>query len=193
MAQTERDTGPKAPLSFAQVEGILDELLQLPEQDRAAFLATRCAGDEALRAELESLLALTIDGCLVTGGARQMMADARSDLVDAIGPGSLVGNYELLEQIGAGGMSRVYRAKRTGVDFEQTVAVKLMRSLGGDDAQRAARFSTERRVLASLSHPNISAIIDGGITSADRPYLVMEHVDGQSIAEYCRSNQLDTR
>ncbi|MEO1576851.1 MAG: hypothetical protein AAFU65_18035, partial [Pseudomonadota bacterium] len=72
MAETNRDTTPRPPLSFAQVEGILDEVLKRPAEERAAFLQERCAGDEALRAELESLLAFTTDGRLVTGGARHM-------------------------------------------------------------------------------------------------------------------------
>ena len=193
MAQIDSKPDADAPLSFAQVDSILDELLSLPAHEREAFLNSRCAGDNALRRELESLLAFATDARLVTGGARRLLCAARTDRIDTLGPGSTVGAYELGEQIGAGGMSRVYKARRTGVDFDQVVAIKVMRSLGGDDGARASRFMTERRVLASLTHPNISRIIDGGITASDRPYLVMEYVNGTSITEHCRANALPVR
>lgn len=103
-------------LRFERIERLLEGALQRPAGERTAFVRDACAGDETLRAEVQSLLAVDIPDALATGGA-QLAAATIPDLVDALGPGSLVGDYRLLEEVGAGGMSRVYLAQREGVDF----------------------------------------------------------------------------
>jgi tRNA A-37 threonylcarbamoyl transferase component Bud32 len=105
--------------------------------------------------------------------------------------GRVVGHFRLVRVLGEGGMSTVYVAERTG-DFQQTAAVKLLRE-GLLDAETRARFRAEQQVLASLRHPGIVQLIDGGVTAGGVPYLVMELVDGVPLDEYSRSRGLGVR
>lgn len=112
--------------------------------------------------------------------------------------GDRLGSYELLRPLAAGGMGVVYLGRRADDVYRQDVAIKLIRSvhLHGDPKARAAliaRFETERAILAQLIHPNIARILDGGSTASGVPYLVMEHVDGLPLADYCRQQRLDVR
>ena len=100
--------------------------------------------------------------------------------------------YRLLESLGAGGMGQVWLAERADGVFEQRVAIKVMASYLGD-AQALARATAERQFLATLEHPNITRVLDGGTTSAGQPYVVMEYVDGMPIDRYCRANVLTPR
>ncbi len=118
------------------------------------------------------------DQLLVTGGG--LLGDAQDS--DEDWSGQTLGAFELLERIGVGGMSSVYRARRTD-QFEQQVAVKVMSAALVGDAHRQ-RFLRERQILADLDHPGIARIIDGGVLG-ERPYLVMELVSGQAIDRYC--------
>src|SRR5262245_39811997 len=112
-----------------------------------------------------------------------------SPAVRAHGVGSVVGAFRLVGAIGAGGMGAVYRAERADGAFEQQVAVKLMTaSIHHPDAAR--RFRAERQILASLRHPHIVTLLDGGVMPDGQPYLVMEHVDGVPISTYCRERRL---
>lgn len=106
--------------------------------------------------------------------------------------GRRIGDWMLLEEIGRGGMSVVYRARRCEVDFEQVAAVKLlgMAALG---SQGTGRFEQERRVLARLRHPHIAALIDGGVSEDGSPYLVMPLIEGRELARYCRDHDLGWR
>jgi len=104
--------------------------------------------------------------------------------------GDRLGPWELVEQIAIGGMSRVFRARRTDGVYDQDVAVKLFDGAHLDDST-AARFDAERRILAALDHPGIARIIDGGKTDDDTPYVVMELVHGQPITHYCDRHGLD--
>ena len=106
--------------------------------------------------------------------------------------GRHVGDWELIEEIGRGGMSVVYRARRTGVDFDQIAAIKLL-GLAAAGAQGSARFEQERRVLARLRHPQIAALIDGGFAADGTPFLAMALVDGSTLDAYCSARQLDWR
>ena len=104
--------------------------------------------------------------------------------------GRRLGPYELGDAIGAGGMGEVYRAARADAEYQQQVAVKLVRS-GLDTAFISARLRAERQILATLEHPNIARLLDGGTTADGVPYLVMELVDGVPIDRYCEDHQLD--
>lgn len=112
--------------------------------------------------------------------------------------GDLVGRYQLLEEIDAGGMGVVFRARRADEAFDQVVAVKLIRPfhLGAEPGVRNAllhRFEQERNLLARLEHPNIARILDGGATDAGIPFLAMEFVDGEPLTRWCDSKALDVR
>ena len=98
--------------------------------------------------------------------------------------GRVVGNYRLTELIGSGGMGRVYAAQRIDGQYEQRVAVKFMRD-GIDEPELVERFKAERQIVASLDHPNLAKVLDGGITEDGIPYFVMELVDGQPLDRHC--------
>jgi tetratricopeptide (TPR) repeat protein/predicted Ser/Thr protein kinase len=107
------------------------------------------------------------------------------------GPGTRIGAYRLVEEIGRGGNGVVFLAERADDQFRQRVAVKLLRAMDGRPA--ADRLRDERQILASLSHPNIARLMDGGETAAGQPYLVMEYVAGEPIDIACRARRLGLR
>ncbi len=184
---------------WSRVKRILNDFLDEAPDDPEAWLDERCGSDTDLRREVERLLAAYREGDSLEANdaAGWVVGDAEdeaalfgqiSDSTD--GPDRRIGNYRLGEEIGAGGMSVVYRAERVGEDVEQTVAVKLLqRRLRAGDAER--RFRAERQVLASLDHPNVAQFLDGGVTESGRPYLVMEYVDGVPLTDYAEAHDLD--
>jgi serine/threonine protein kinase len=158
----------------------------------SSCLDNLCGDDSALRLEVENLLALKDDpelGLLESAAvplAMEEAAAARSAWI-----GRRVGSYEIVEEIGAGGMGEVYRAIRADDQFHKQVAIKLVR-VGYDSDFIVARFRTERQVLAGLEHPNIARLLDGGTTKEGIPYFAMELIDGQPLYEYCDSRELNT-
>ena len=148
--------------------------------DRAAFLAEACAGDEALYRGVQALLdaPATAEGFLASSvlGAAATTAPSES----AVLTGRRLGVYQVQERIGAGGMGEVYRARDTRLGRD--VAIKILPSAFTSDPERLARFEREARVLAALNHPNI-ATIHGVEESGSTPALVMELVDGETLAE----------
>jgi eukaryotic-like serine/threonine-protein kinase len=107
-------------------------------------------------------------------------------------PGASVGPYRLLRLLGAGGMGAVWLADRQDGQFSKQVALKLLHP-GMADPELRARFLQERQILASLQHPNIAALFDGGVSVDGRPYFAMEYVDGRAITHYCDAERLDVR
>src|SRR5262249_16061979 len=106
-------------------------------------------------------------------------------------PGTVIGPYKLLEQIGEGGMGTVWMAQQTE-PVKRLVAVKLIKA-GMDSGQIIARFKAERQALALMDHPNIARVLDAGTTSAGRPYFVMDLVKGVPITRYCDEHRLTPR
>src|SRR5262249_40010969 len=104
--------------------------------------------------------------------------------------GIRLGAYRLIEELGRGGMGSVYLAERDDDQFRKQVAVKIVKR-GMDTREVLSRFRHERQILASLEHPYIARLLDGGTTPDGRPFFVMEKVDGQPIDEYCRDHSLD--
>jgi hypothetical protein len=169
------------------VEAALDELLALPEHDRAAALERRTAGCPGLRQILESLLAHTDgpDELLDKHAIDALVADTASVTADISGTlpaGTRIGAYRILGLIGRGGMGEVYRAERADGQFEQIVAVKLIRLEPGGSL---ARFQAERQIVAELDHPGIARLLDGGVLADGRPYMIMEYVDGLALNVWC--------
>src|SRR5262249_36115593 len=119
--------------------------------------------------------------------AAATIAPASTDVV-----GQRVGAWRLARELGRGGMGTVYLAERVDADFEQRVAIKMVRAWAGDSAL-LARFREERRILATLDHPHIARLIDGGTSELGLPYVVMEFVDGLPIDVYCEHGGLTTR
>ncbi len=180
--------------------------LQIADFDaRNAFLRERCGDDGSALRELQSLLAADtnvtslIDGDAIASAARAAMTGTTSakltksdaDIVEHW-IGQRLGAYEIVALIAVGGMGAVFKAKRADASYETLVAIKIMRAdLTAKAAQNVlARFRAERQMLASLNHPNITRLLDGGSTEDGLPYFVMEYVDGEPIDSYCETRGL---
>jgi len=182
---------------WARVDAIFSALLDLPSAAREAALIERCAGDEALAAAVRRLLdaerrsAGAFDAAL---NSIQRLAEEAAERDDGQPPppGMLeqIGPWQLTERLGAGGMSVVWKAERNDGQFQQTVAIKLLRRWIEDD-ETVQRFRAERRILAGLEHPNLARLLDGGVVGEGWPYFIMEYVDGLPITDYCDHHRLD--
>jgi tetratricopeptide (TPR) repeat protein len=158
--------------------------------ERQAYLDAACAGDAALRSEVEDLLGHHEQ----LGSFLQSAADSPVPTIDEPmreRPGTVIGPYKLMEQIGEGGMGLVFVAEQQQ-PVRRKVALKVIKP-GMDTRQVVARFEAERQALALMDHPNISKVLDGGETASGRPYFVMELVKGVPITEYCDQNQVSVR
>src|SRR5262245_36562556 len=152
------------PDRWRKVEPIFDRALDLPPEARAAYLADACVGDDALRHDVESLLAADSNarGFLMGSAVSLLGDDSLTALTDeAAAAGTRVGPYRIVRPLGQGGMGAVYLGERADGQFEQIVALKLMRR-GAASAAVHRRFLAERQILARLQHPNIARLIDGG-------------------------------
>jgi WD40 repeat protein/serine/threonine protein kinase/tetratricopeptide (TPR) repeat protein len=161
-----------------------------PEQ-WLGFLDQACAGDVRLRAEVEKLLRARSE----LGSFHEPPRPVPLATIDApmIGerPGTAIGPYKLIEQIGEGGMGTVYMAQQTE-PVRRTVALKLIKA-GMDSRQVLARFGAERQALALMDHPNIAKVFDAGTIEGGRPFFVMELVKGVPITRYCDEHRLTPR
>jgi eukaryotic-like serine/threonine-protein kinase len=182
------------PEHWRRVKSALSEAMALSGAARAAYLESLGRHDPQMRAEVESLLAAEQEA-----GSRFLETPAPAALDDAaleddpasgLLVGQRLGQYLLLAEIGSGGMGRVYRAVRADDEYQQEVAIKLVRA-SADAGFVAQRLRTERQILASLTHPNIARLQDGGTTPEGVPYLVMELIDGELITRYCDQRRLD--
>jgi serine/threonine protein kinase/Tfp pilus assembly protein PilF len=167
---------------FAEAFGIQDAAA------RAAFLDRACAGNAGLRQEVESLLAAYAAGEFLEAPALAATGE-ESGLHER--PGTVIGPYRLVEQIGEGGMGLVFVAEQL-YPVRRQVALKLIKP-GMDTRQVIARFEAERQALALMDHPNIAKVLDAGATDAGRPYFVMELVKGVPVTGYCDENRLTPR
>jgi tetratricopeptide (TPR) repeat protein len=152
--------------------------------ERAAYLEEACAGETGLREEVESLL----EADAAAGEFLETPALAAVTLPDP-NSGKRYGPYRVVAPIGHGGMGDVYDAVRDDGQYEQRVALKLLR-LGFDGEFARRRFRAERQILAGLDHLNIARLLDGGTTPDGQPYLVMERIDGLPLLEYCEREKL---
>jgi tetratricopeptide (TPR) repeat protein len=175
---------------WQRLKALLADGLALAAEERADFVERACGGDAALRAELQSLLAAGAaeDSPLDRPPAGRML-DALAQHAGAGWVGRRLGAYRLVGLIARGGMGEVYRGERADGQYEQQVAVKVVRG-GADNAVLLERFDAERRILATLDHPNLAKLLDAGVADDGTPYFVMEHVDGQPIDAYCEQQQL---
>jgi serine/threonine protein kinase len=171
-------------------EEIFHQALARPPVERPAFLAAVCAGNEPLQRRVQALLhAHDNPGSFL---AQQPPAPAMTiDHPISERPGTVIGPYKLMEQIGEGGMGLVFVAEQQH-PVRRKVALKVIKP-GMDTRQVVARFEAERQALALMDHPNIARVFDGGTTDSGRPYFVMELVKGVPITEYCDQNQVPIR
>jgi len=178
-----------------EVKDKLDAILNLAPEQRPAYLEQVSAADPELRRELESLIAsheqagtdfLNVPPAQAAdpSAPNHLDPDHRDQMI-----GRRLGTYEIVEQIGSGGMGEVYRAIRADDQYRKQVAIKLVRASQNSDFV-IRRFKNERQILATLDHPNIARLLDGGTTEEGIPYFVMELIEGQPITEYCDSRNL---
>lgn len=171
---------------------VLDAAIALAPHKRPQYLDDKCAGDAELRHEVESLLRSHeragdefLNSPAVDLRSLASTADGTSAYI-----GRRIGVYKIVDEIGRGGMGEVYRATRVDGQYDKQVAIKLVR-VGLDSPSLLERFRYERQILASLDHPNIARLHDGGATDEGVPYLVMELIEGTRIDEYCEQHDLD--
>jgi serine/threonine protein kinase len=174
---------------WQQIREIFDHALVLSADERLQFLDTACASDPELRREVDSLLFSHEEAGtrFLRTPAVDLSAPGRSGAPTRVG--RRIGPYDILEEIAHGGMGEVYRAERADGQYEQEVAIKLVRC-GRDAAGLLERFRHERQILATLDHPNIARLLDGGTTDDGIPYLVMELIDGERVDAYCDLHNL---
>jgi serine/threonine protein kinase len=158
---------------------------------REAYLARVCGADALMRSQLEKLLEAHEEPGGFMQQAAPTLVTRPSERPIVEGPGTLIGGYKLLEQIGEGGFGVVFMAEQSR-PVVRRVALKVLKP-GMDTRQIIARFEAERQALALMDHPNIAHVFDGGETVSGRPYFVMELVRGVPITQYCDDNQLPLR
>jgi len=172
---------------LSRLSEIFDRAVDLSGTERERYLAEACGSRSDLRAAVEALLAQDV----ATGTPLDASLDDLVGLVlESEPPLQTVGPYRILRELGRGGMGTVYLAERMDGLFDKRVAIKVVRR-GMDTEEILGRFRAERQILATLEHPNIARLYDGGMTDDGRPYLVMEYVDGKRITDYVADRRLD--
>jgi WD40 repeat protein/serine/threonine protein kinase len=178
-------------------ESLFAEALSLPDEGRAAFLEEACGGQPELRSRVEALLrSQKADGFMEGPGDVDETIHSMNTAPDWARalperPGTRIGRYRLLQQIGEGGFGVVWMAEQVE-PVTRRVALKIIRA-GMDTQEVIARFKAERQALALMEHPNIAKVFDAGATEQGRPYLVMELVKGIPITQFCDDQSLTTR
>ena len=174
------------PTRWQQVKDVVGDALERADAtERASFLARACADDTALFREVESLLnrsSENLDAC-----AEEMRVTANDSSDAAVG--QRIGAYEIVRELGRGGMGAVFLAARADQEFTKLVAIKILKR-GTDTDEVLRRFRSEREILARLEHPNIARLIDAGTTDDGLPYFVMEYVVGVRVTDYCFAQNL---
>lgn len=167
------------PERWERAKQVYAEASQLPGAERERYLEERCGGDAGLENEVRSLLAF------------HTASSAFLEEAPALGGSpQRVGSYRILSPVGYGGMSAVYLGMRDDGQFEKRVAIKILRAgiFGGEVTRR---FHTERQLLAEFDHPHIVRLLDGGVASDGRPYLIQDYVDGLALHEWVKRHQPD--
>jgi serine/threonine protein kinase/tetratricopeptide (TPR) repeat protein len=181
---------PKA--RWQQIQSLFEQVVDSGTGERAAYLARACGDDTELQSSVQSLLESdnrTEDPLLQVIGqaAESLLEDHQDRLI-----GTRVGPYRIVSILGHGGMSTVYRGERDESQYQQSVAIKVLQHATLHPRLRN-RLHSERHILATLDHPSIARLIDSGDLEDGTPYLVMEHVDGESIDSYCDRRTLFIR
>lgn len=172
---------------WEKIKEVFTEIVELPKSKREEFLSENFVANEELRLELEKMLA----------------CDDQSDVEDRLEKSAFehfssgsniripehIGEYKIVREIGRGGMGAVYEAVRSGENFSQRVALKVIKR-GMDTDAIVSRFRYEQQILSSLEHPNIARFLNGGITKDNLPFYAMEFVEGEFIDDYCKNRDL---
>ena len=174
---------------WGRIKGVFNEVVDLEKPFRESRLRELCGDDAELRREVEVLLDAYDEFDDFIEQPIFSPSSAMSAGEDAL-KGKMIGRYRIVRVAGRGGMGTVFLATRDDGEFRQEVAIKVVSSafLGSESLRR---FRQERQILAGLSHPNITRLLDGGVTEEGLPYLVMEHIEGESLSEYADREDLD--
>ncbi len=181
---------------YARVLALLDEMLDLPPAARESWLERLPPADTDLAPALRRLMAAAVSSSSDADGLQSRIAAtvleaAAQPESSGLQPGELVGPYELVREIGRGGMGFVWLARRADGAFKRSVALKL--PYAAWNSRLGAQMSRERDILAGLEHPNIARFYDAGMDALGRPFMAMEYVEGQPIDAFCRERQLSLR
>jgi tetratricopeptide (TPR) repeat protein len=179
------------PERWRRLQELFERAMPLDAAGREELLSAECADDPALKEQVLSLV-LASGGDSGTLEYRVDAAIAGAARLPDLAAGTVVGRYRIVKLLGRGGMGAVYSAERADQQYQQVVALKVV-SRGLLHGEIAGRFRAERQILARLAHPNIARLLDGGTTDDGAPYLVMEHVDGLRVDEYCEQHHLSTQ
>ncbi|HSK74751.1 MAG TPA: protein kinase, partial [Pyrinomonadaceae bacterium] len=188
---------------WQKIEEIFEQVVELPASERDGVLANLCNGDDDLRREVELLIAADseaeefIEEPILGSNtlASFLNEDFGQDIENSVPPhfiGRRIGAYRLIRELGRGGMGAVFLAQRADDEFKKSVAIKLIKR-GMDTDFILKRFRNERQILATLDHPYIARLLDGGTTDDNLPYFVMEYIEGEPIHHYCDANRLTLR
>ena len=173
------------PDRWRQIEELFHAALALDGNKREAYLAEACLDDASLRQEVENLI-VGHEGAtasMQTAMVREAVQQIRED-DGTLGVGREFGPYRVIREIGQGGMGRVFLGERTDEEFHHRVAIKLIKR-GMDTDSVIRHFRNEREILASLDHPNVARLFDGGTSQDGLPYFIMEYIEGQPIDCFC--------
>jgi serine/threonine protein kinase len=186
----------KTPADWERVRELFHRALALPAEERARFLQRETSGDDATRREIESLLAAhaDADGFLSNSPVASAGGDDPPPVIDTLRSGTRLSAFEILGPLGAGGMGEVHRARDTRLDRE--VAIKVLSRDLADDPGGRDRFEREARAVSRLTHPHICTLYDIGsaeISGRDVRFLVMELLDGETLADRLRRGALPIR
>ena len=179
------------PERWQQIRAVYEQAELFSGAERAEYLDRECGADAELRQEVDSLLeaAARAGGEFMDTPAADLLPRAAADEAPRPRTGQRIGAYQITAEIGRGGMGEVYRAVRIDGQFDQEVAIKLVR-VGIGSSFVVQRFLQERQILASLNHPQIARLLDGGSTDDGVPYLVMELIEGERVDVYCENRKL---
>ncbi len=177
---------------WTQINDLFHAAIAIDRQNRSAYLDEACGSDDELRREIESLVAghESAEASLNTNfirGAVQQVAEEH----ESIAVGEHFGVYRVVREIGRGGMGRVFLAERDDREFHRRAALKLIKR-GMDTDSIIRHFRNEREILASLDHPNIARLLDGGTSRDGLPYFIMEYIEGQPIDVFCEEHAYST-
>lgn len=175
------------PARWRRIEEIFHAASELSGEERARFLDAACNGDTALRSELDGLLEPDDES---HDPMREAVGAEAGGYLESSGKGLAIGPYRTVRRLGQGGMGAVYLAERADDQYQKQVAIKLIRAGMEQRGAFVRRFLNERQILASLEHPNIARLLDGGVADSGAPYLVMEYIDGEAIDHHAEARGL---
>ncbi|WP_291723319.1 serine/threonine-protein kinase [Bernardetia sp.] len=176
------------------IQDIFSEALELQGKEREDYIQSKTEGDTELKEEVEKLIAGAEKADSFFGNLEDKVSDVWQKAAETtlLQEGEKVGVYQIEKELGRGGMAVVYLAKRIDGEFEQKVAIKVIKR-GMDSDEVLRRFMAEKQILASLNHPNISKILNSGLAPNGLPYFVMEYIEGDDLVEYCNKNNLSIK